>query len=134
VTAGKTGCERAPPRRSRTWRAARKLGIRSQIFHAHIKEVYWSPVPKKSGVFGGHLTFGDPRRYRDFRSVGRGSIKFEEIMCAVKDISCTGPLSVERDDGKMEREHGARESSAYLRRMDFAPTWADFEGVFAAEH
>ena len=45
-----------------------------------MKDVYWSPVPKKSGVFGGHLTFGDPRRYWDFRSVGRGSIKFEEII------------------------------------------------------
>jgi hypothetical protein len=34
----------------------------------------------------------------------------------------------------MEREHGARESCAYLKRNDFAPTWVDFEAVFAAEH
>ena len=106
----------------------------SRIFHAHMKDVYWSPVPKKSGVFGGHLTFGDPRRYWDFRSVGRGAIKFEEIIRALNDISYTGPLSVEWEDGKMEHEHGARESCAYLRRMDFAPTWVDFEAVFASEH
>jgi sugar phosphate isomerase/epimerase len=99
-----------------------------------MKDVYWSPVPKKSGVFGGHLTFGDPRRFWDFRSVGRGSIQFEEIVRALNDINYTGPLSVEWEDGKMEREHGARESAAYLRRMDFAPTWVDFEAVFAAEH
>ena len=52
----------------------------------------------------------------------------------MNDISYTGPLSVEWEDGKMEREHGARESCAYLRRMDFAPTWVDFEAVFASEH
>ncbi len=105
-----------------------------RIFHTHMKDVYWSPHPKKSGVFGGHLTFGDPRRYWDFRSVGRGAIKFEEIIRALNDINYTGPLSVEWEDGKMEREHGARESCAYLKRMDFAPTWVDFEAVFAAEH
>ena len=80
------------------------------------------------------LTFGDPRRYWDFRSVGRGVIEFEEIIVALNDIGYTGPLSVEWEDSRMDREHGARESCAYLRRMDFAPTWVDFEAVFASEH
>ena len=43
-----------------------------------MKDVYASPTPKLSGVFGGHLNFGDPRRYWDFRSLGHGSVNFEE--------------------------------------------------------
>ena len=100
-----------------------------------MKDVYWSPVPKKSGVFGGHLTFGDPRRYWDFRSVGRGSIQFEEIIRALNDINYTGPAVRRvgrRQDGT--RAWRARVLPHYLRRMDFAPTWVDFEAVFAAEH
>ncbi|MBU0754213.1 MAG: sugar phosphate isomerase/epimerase, partial [Planctomycetes bacterium] len=39
-----------------------------RIFHVHIKDAGWSDTPCLSGVFGGHLSFGDPRRYWDFRS------------------------------------------------------------------
>jgi len=109
----------------------RKFGPR--IFHTHMKDVYWSKHPTEAGVFGGHLMFGDPRRFWDFRSVGRGSIEFEEIIRALNDVNYGGPLSVEWEDGKMEREHGAAESCAYLRRLDFAPTWVDFEAVFASK-
>jgi sugar phosphate isomerase/epimerase len=28
-----------------------------RIYHAHMKDVWWSDVPKPSGVFGGHLDF-----------------------------------------------------------------------------
>src|SRR5690606_1640201 len=51
-----------------------------RIFHVHMKDVYWSPTPTEAGVFGGHLPFGDPRRFWDFRSLGRGRIQFEEII------------------------------------------------------
>ena len=48
-----------------------------RIYHVHMKDVYWSDTPKRAGVFGGHVTFGDPRRYWNFRSLGRGKINFE---------------------------------------------------------
>ena len=83
----------------------------SRIFHVHMKDVWWSSKPTEAGVFGGHLNFGDPRRYWDFRSLGRGSINFEEIIRALNDIGYSGPLSVEWEDGKMDREHGAAESA-----------------------
>ena len=35
----------------------RKFGDR--IYHAHMKDVYWSPRPTEAGVFGGHLAFGE---------------------------------------------------------------------------
>ena len=45
-----------------------------------MKDVWWSPVPTEAGVFGGHLPFGDARRFWDFRSLGRGRIDFEGII------------------------------------------------------
>lgn len=95
----------------------RKFGDR--IYHAHMKDVYWSPHPTQAGVFGGHLDFGDPRRYWDFRSPGRGSIDFEAIIRAFNEVGYRGPLSVECEDPDMEREQGAREGLAFVRQLDF---------------
>jgi len=102
----------------------------SRIFHVHMKDVWWSWKPTEAGVFGGHLNFGDPRRYWDFRSLGRGSINFEEIIRALNDIGYWGPLSVEWEDAKMDREHGATEAAAFLRRLDFAPSAIAFDAAF----
>ncbi len=101
-----------------------------RIFHVHMKDVYWSDAPKPIGVFGGHSTFGDARRYWNFRSLGRGRICFEEIMRALNDIGYDGPLSVEWEDSAMDREHGARESCAFVKRMDFRPSTHAFDACF----
>ena len=90
-----------------------------RIFHVHMKDVYWSDTPKQIGVFGGHSTFGDARRFWNFRSLGRGKIRFEEIIRALNDIGYQGPLSVEWEDSGMDREHGARESCAFVKQVDF---------------
>jgi sugar phosphate isomerase/epimerase len=97
----------------------RKFGDR--IYHCHMKDVYWSPRPTPAGALGGHLDSGDPRRFWNFRSPGRGSIDFEEVIRALNDIGYTGPLSVEWEDARMDREHGAREACAFVRRLDFTP-------------
>jgi sugar phosphate isomerase/epimerase len=101
-----------------------------RIFHVHMKDVWWSAKPTEVGVFGGHLNFGDPRRFWDFRSLGRGSINFEEIIRALNDIGYWGPLSVEWEDGKMDREHGAAEAAAFLHKLDFAPSAVAFDAAF----
>jgi sugar phosphate isomerase/epimerase len=106
----------------------RKLS--THIFHVHMKDVYWSPHPTEAGVFGGHLNFGDPRRFWDFRSLGRGCIHFEEIIRALNDIGYTGPLSVEWEDSKMDREHGAAEACAFVRKLDFPPSAVAFDAAF----
>ncbi len=102
----------------------------SRIFHVHMKDVWWSPRPTEAGVFGGHLPFGDARRFWDFRSLGRGSINFEEIIRGLNDIGYWGPLSVEWEDGKMDREHGAAEAAAFVKRLDFAPSAIAFDAAF----
>ena len=101
-----------------------------KIFHVHMKDVYWSDVPVDAGVFGGHTEFGAPGRFWDFRSPGRGSIRFEEIIRALNRIGYTGPLSVEWEDGGMDREHGAAEACAFVRRIDFPPSDIDFDAAF----
>jgi sugar phosphate isomerase/epimerase len=106
----------------------RKFGDR--IYHVHMKDVYWSDTPTEAGVFGGHTKFGDPRRAWEFRSLGRGTINFEKIIRALNDVNYQGPLSVEWEDIGMDREHGAAEAAAFVRRVDFAPSKVAFDAAF----
>jgi sugar phosphate isomerase/epimerase len=106
----------------------RVLGPR--IFHTHMKDVWWGQGDGSVGTFGGHTTFGDARRAWDFRSVGRGNINFEAIIVALNDVGYNGPLSVEWEDIRMDREHGAAESCAFLRKLDFARSPAAFDAAF----
>ena len=87
------------------------------------------------GVFGGHTEFADPRRFWDFRSVGRGDINFEEIIVALNDVNYHGPLSVEWEDARMNRFHGAKESCAFVKRLDFPTnTGGLFDSAFDNEN
>jgi sugar phosphate isomerase/epimerase len=101
-----------------------------RIYHVHMKDVWWGKGDGTAGVFGGHTSFGDARRYWDFRSVGRGMIDFESIIVALNDIGYAGPLSVEWEDSRMDRVHGATESAAYSKRLDFKPAAGAFDAVF----
>lgn len=101
-----------------------------RIFHVHMKDVHWSDTPTEAGVFGGHVNFGDRRRFWDFRSVGRGKIKFEEIIRALNAIGYQGPLSIEWEDSAMDREEGAKEACAYTKRIDFTPSKIVFDSNF----
>lgn len=101
-----------------------------QIVHVHMKDAGWSDKLTEAGVFGGHVAFGDRRRYWDFRSLGRGSIDFEEIMRALNRINYTGPLSVEWEDSGMDREHGAEEACAFVQAVDFPASELAFDAAF----
>ena len=46
----------------------------------------------KAGVFGGHMDFGHPDRYWEFRSLGRGSIDFEAILRALNEVGYGGSV------------------------------------------
>jgi sugar phosphate isomerase/epimerase len=101
-----------------------------RIYHVHMKDVWWSDLPSRAGVFGGHTDFGDRDRYWDFRSLGHGSVDFEEIIRGLNRIGYNGPLSVEWEDGGMDREHGAEEAASFVRNADFAPNTAAFDAAF----
>ncbi len=104
-----------------------------RIYHVHMKDVWWAETPRRSGVFGGHLDFGHPDRAWDFRSLGRGSIDFEEIVRALNRTGYEGPLSIEWEDSGMDREHGAEEACAFVRAIDFPASTRAFDAAFAEE-
>jgi sugar phosphate isomerase/epimerase len=101
-----------------------------KIFHVHMKDVGWSKVPTEAGVFGGHTDFGTRGRYWDFRSLGHGNINFEEIIRALNRINYQGPLSVEWEDGGMDREFGAKEACEFVRKADFPSSKIAFDAAF----
>lgn len=101
-----------------------------RIFHVHMKDVWWGHGDGSVGVFGGHTAFGDARRFWDFRSLGHGDINFEAIIVALNDLGYQGPLSVEWEDVRMDRIHGATEAAEFVRKVDFLPSSVAFDAAF----
>lgn len=101
-----------------------------RIYHVHMKDVWWGHGDGTVGVFGGHTSFADARRYWDFRSLGHGDIGFEDIIVALNDVAYTGPLSVEWEDSRMDREYGATEACEFVRSVDFPTSNIDFDAQF----
>jgi len=101
-----------------------------RIYHVHMKDAWWGHGDGSVGVFGGHTTFTDPHLYWDFRSLGHGDIDFETIIVALNDIAYKGPLSVEWEDGRMDREYGATEAADFVRSVDFPSSDIVFDAQF----
>ena len=79
------------------------------------------------------MDFGHADRYWDFRSLGRGKIRFEEIIRELNRVGYDGPLSVEWEDMGMDREYGAAEAAAFVRNIDFPSSGVAFDAAFARE-
>ncbi|WP_437201008.1 sugar phosphate isomerase/epimerase family protein [Planctomicrobium sp. SH664] len=103
-----------------------------RIYHVHMKDAA-TQLNGRSGILASHLSFGDPRRGWDFRSVGRGGVRFEEIIRALNAAGypSDAPLSVEWEDMGMDREAGAAEAADYVRNVDFQPSQRAFDAAFA---
>ncbi len=101
-----------------------------RIYHVHMKDAWFNQGDGTVGVFGGMTTFADPRRYWDFRSLGHGDVNFENVIVALNDVGYAGPLSVEWEDSRMDREHGAAEAAAFVRRVDFPASKIAFDAQF----
>jgi sugar phosphate isomerase/epimerase len=86
----------------------------------------------RHGILASHLPFGDGRRGWDFRNVGRGDVRWEDIMRAVNRIGYSGPLSVEWEDVGLDREVAAPESLAFVRRLAAGPSERQFDAAFSA--
>lgn len=105
-----------------------------RIFHCHIKDAWWDHGNGDVGVFGGHTDFGDPRRFWDFRSPGRGDIMFEDVIVALNDVKYNGPLSIEWEDIRMDRIVGGTEACAFTKALDFSPSDVAFDAAFDKEN
>ena len=80
-----------------------------------------------------HLNFGEAERGWDFVSPGHGDVDFEELFRALNRIGYTGPLSIEWEDSGMDREWGAQDALAFVRRTDFAPSDVAFDAAMQTE-
>ncbi|MDX1395099.1 MAG: sugar phosphate isomerase/epimerase [Gemmatimonadota bacterium] len=107
------------------------LEFGDRIYHAHMKDVWWSDRPTAAGTFGGHLEFGHADRAWDFRSIGHGRVEFGEVVRALNRVGYRGPLSIEWEDSGMDREHGAREACERVRDLAFPPSDTAFDAAFS---
>ena len=103
-----------------------------RIYHVHVKDSQVN-INGRTSILGSHLNFGDARRGWDFVSPGRGDVKWTPIFRALNAISYQGPLSVEWEDSGMDREFGATEAAAMIRRTDFTPSNVAFDAAFSKQ-
>jgi sugar phosphate isomerase/epimerase len=100
-----------------------------RIYHVHVKDSIRRLDGRRS-ILGSHLNFGDDDRGWDFVSPGHGDVDFESLFRALNRIGYHGPLSIEWEDSGMDRDWGAPDALAFVRRTDFAPSSVAFDAAF----
>ena len=100
-----------------------------RIYHVHVKDSK-KTLDGRSSILGGHLNFGEAGRGWDFVSPGHGDVDLEGVLRALNRIGYEGPLSIEWEDAGMDREWGAQDALAFVRRTDFAPSAVAFDAAY----
>jgi sugar phosphate isomerase/epimerase len=100
-----------------------------RIYHVHVKDSR-KYLDGRSSILGGHLNFGAAGRGWDFVSPGHGDVDFESVFRALNRIGYEGPLSIEWEDAGMDREWGAQDALAFVRRSDFTPSAVAFDAAY----
>lgn len=103
-----------------------------RIFHAHVKDSRVRLTGRNS-ILSSHLDFGDRNRGWDFVSPGHGDVKWDPIIRELNRIGYQGPLSIEWEDSGMNREFGAQEALAVVRKNDFTASNVAFDAAFSKE-
>ncbi len=99
-----------------------------RIYHVHVKDSRkW--LDGRRSILASHLNFGEAERGWDFVSPGHGDVDFETLFRALNRIGYTGPLSIEWEDSGMDRDWGAPDALAFVRRTDFAPSAIAFDAA-----
>ena len=104
------------------------LEFADRIYHVHVKDSR-KRLDGRRSILGSHLNFGEEARGWDFVSPGHGDVDFEELFRALNRIGYTGPLSIEWEDSGMDREYGAQDALAFVRKTDFAPSAVAFDAA-----
>jgi sugar phosphate isomerase/epimerase len=104
------------------------LEFAERIYHVHVKDSKRRLNGRRS-ILASHLNFGEEARGWDFVSPGHGDVDFEEFFRALNRIGYTGPLSIEWEDSGMDREYGAQDALAFVRRTDFEPSQIAFDAA-----
>ena len=99
-----------------------------RIYHVHVKDSKKRLNGRRS-ILGSHIDFGEPERGWTFVSPGHGDVDFEDLFRQLNRIGYDGPLSIEWEDSGMDREYGAQDALAFVRRTDFAPSAVAFDAA-----
>jgi sugar phosphate isomerase/epimerase len=101
-----------------------------RIFHMHVKDTRVN-LDGENSILASHFNFGDPRRGWDFVSPGHGDVNWEQILRTLNRIGYQGPLTIEWEDCGMEREWGAQDALAMIKRISFPPSEQAFDAAFS---
>jgi sugar phosphate isomerase/epimerase len=104
------------------------LEFASRIYHVHVKDSK-KRLDGRRSILGSHLNFGAEERGWDFVSPGHGDVDFEELFRALNRIGYQGPLSIEWEDSGMDRDYGAPDALAFVRKSDFSPSEIAFDAA-----
>ena len=104
------------------------LEFADRIYHVHVKD---SKVRSTVAGRSSARTSTSARRQRgwDFVSPGHGDVEFEELFRALNRIGYDGPLSIEWEDSGMDREFGAQDALAFVRRDGLRPSDVAFDAA-----
>lgn len=101
-----------------------------RVYHVHMKDAAVT-LDGRNGLLGSHVDFGELNRGWNFRSLGHGDVDFENIIRVLNKVGYRGPLSVEWEDSGMEREYGAAEAAAFVRKIDFEASNIKFDDAIS---
>ena len=104
------------------------LEFADRIYHIHVKDSQ-TRLDGRRSILGSHLNFGEEARGWDFVSPGHGDVDFEGLFRALNRIGYQGPLSIEWEDSGVDRDWGAPDALAFVRRTDFAPSEIAFDAA-----
>ncbi|MCU6763438.1 Hydroxypyruvate isomerase [uncultured Roseburia sp.] len=99
-----------------------------RVYHVHIKDAAVN-LDGRNGILGSHINFGDPRRGWNFVSPGHGDVDFDKIIRVLNAAGYDGPLSIEWEDGGMDRVFGATEACSYTKKINFSPSEMAFDSA-----
>lgn len=108
--------------------AAFGLEFADRIYHVHVKDAKLRLDGHRS-ILASHLNFGEEERGWDFVSPGCGDVDFQALVRTLNRIGYRGPLSIEWEDSGMDREWGALDALAFVRRTDFTASTIAFDAA-----
>jgi sugar phosphate isomerase/epimerase len=109
--------------------AAFAMEFADRIYNVHVKDSQVMLDGQRS-ILGSHIDFGEAERGWTFVSPGHGDVDFEALFRVLNRIGYQGPLAVEWEDSGMDRDWGAPDAAAFLRRTDFSPSSVVFDAAF----
>ncbi|MDX1510272.1 MAG: sugar phosphate isomerase/epimerase family protein [Nitriliruptorales bacterium] len=103
-----------------------------RIYHVDCKGCATN-LDGRNGRLGSHLPWGDMRRGWDFVSAGHDDVPWGRIFRKLNEIGYDGPISIEWEDGGMDRLAGAPDALARLKPWAVDPPTAAFDAAFSSD-